>query len=508
MKKSSLAKALCLMLAILMLVPTLCSCLDKDPPEPDSTSQQSNEDTGNNGTVDNNGGGEDDLQAILGFGPENNSNYKFTMLVSDTDEYEHKATRLTDDYVNDAIFKRNKAVEDFFQIELNVKTAAGDYTDKYIFTDKVCSPILSGDHEHDLIVGVSATVADMLGNQYFLPVNKINYIDLSKEWWLPDQYEDLQINSNIYSLYGDMNLSRYSKLHCFIFNTQLINRYGLTSPYKMVENNTWTYSNMVKQTVAVGHEQAGNGVNISSDVFGMIGSTNTQRALLTGFGLEILTRDTATGKPIFPTSLSSTYIGAYNMVSNAFKNNEYNFLQTKIANDDYSTHLNALAQNRCLHLPAYTYWLTDPILTNMSGQFGVAPYPKLSTSQPQYYSQIATGATVTLFPRTLIKGGEALSAKVATYMSYIGKHAVADKYFESYLGERLTSSADMQNMLRTIKETATVTLTTAYHAAYENTLLSIFGSCPTDFGSGIGDEYLLRRPNWNATLRYYLSTRY
>lgn len=477
---------MCLALVLLMILPMAMACKKDEEP------------AGTGDNVDNT----IDYQAILGFGPEDNSNYKFTMLVSDTDASEHKADGLNSNFVNDAVFKRNTAVQDFFKIQLNVQVEPGDIGDKDTFAEKISTPILAGDNEHDLIIGVTAVIADTLGSEYYLPTNKIDYIDLSKDWWVAGQYDNLQVNNNIYTLYGDMNLSLYSEIHCFIFNVQMINNNSLKSPYAMVADNEWTYANMAAQTVVVGHETTGDGVDIVDDTFGMIGATNPQRALMTGFGLGLITRNPNTLRPEFPAALSETYTLAYAMVSDAFVNNEYNLIKTQEGNNDYSKHLQAVATDRCLHLPSYTYWITDPILTGMAGDFGVVPYPKLDANQPQYYSQIATGATTTLFPKTLVETD--LSAKVATYMSYVGREMVAQPYFNNYLKERLARSPEMQTMLETVRQTATMTLTTVYHTYFTGTLLTLFGSCPTDYGHGIADEYAKRYPGWKGEMKILL----
>ena len=95
--KTKAIKLISLILALLMLVPLIASC-------------------GKGGTPPSNEDGADendsaiDYQAILGFGPENNQDYKFTMLVSDSDSYEHLSKELNSNFVNDAVFKRNIAI--------------------------------------------------------------------------------------------------------------------------------------------------------------------------------------------------------------------------------------------------------------------------------------------------------------------------------------------------------------------------------------------------------------
>ena len=488
--KKNLIRILSLVLVLLMILPFAVAC--KKDKEPEGTGDNVDE------TID--------YQAILGFGPEDNGGRNFKMLVSSSDAEEHHAKELNSNFVNDAVFKRNIAVQDFFKITLETQIEPGDWADRNHFIEKVTTPIMSGDNEHDLIIGVSAIVGDILGNEYFLPVNQIDYIDLSKEWWVEGQYDNLQVNGNLFAVYGDMNLSLYSELHCFIFNAQMISFNSLKSPYAMVANNEWLYSNVVEQTVVVGSGDGDNIVEIEEDTFGMIGATNPQRALLTGFNLEILGRNQSTGRPEFPAALTQNYINAYNMVSDAFTSNEYNLAQTADASG-YSKHLTAMAQDRCLYLPAYVKWITDPILTGMAGDFGVVPYPKLSAEQTGYYSQIATGATCTLFPKSLTDTD--LPAKVATYMSYVGKSMVAEPYFQNYLKERLARSPEMQEMLETVRQTATMNLSTIYHTYFSPQLLTLFGSeqlnaGKQDYRAGIADEYASRLPGYKGALKVLL----
>lgn len=492
MKKTSI-KILALTLAVLMLIPFAVSCKkDSEAGAPNAENVDK--------TID--------YQAILGFGPEDNNGYEFTILASTTDASEHDAKELNSNFVNDAVFKRNIAVQDFFNIKLKVQVEPGDYSDKASFNATITTPITAGDNQHDLIVGVTAVIADTLGSDYYLPVNKINHIDLSKEWWVAGQFDKLQINNNIYSVYGDMNLSLYSEIHSFIFNVQMIDHNSLLSPYARVSNNSWTYANMVADTMAVGAPGTADGVTIEDDTFGMIGTTNPQRALLTGFGLDVIVRNTENNRPEIPEQPDQTYIEAYNMVSDAFTNNEYNLLKHAKADNDYSDHLTALAQNRCLYLPAYTYWITDPILTGMQGDFGLVPYPKLSAEQTSYYSQIATGATATLFPKSLTTVD--LSAKVATYMSYVGNEMVAKPYFDNYLKERLARSPEMQTMLETVRSTATMTLSTVYHTALTGgQILQLFEVSETtnwngDGKGGVASEFKSRYPSYRTSIKQLL----
>ena len=482
--KTKAIKLLSFILALLMLVPLIASCGKGGTPPSNEAGAD-----GNDSAID--------YQAILGFGPEDNQDYKFTILVSDSDSYEHLSKELNSNFVNDAVFKRNIAVEEFFKIKLNVIETPGNYFDRANFKKVVEGPIISGQHEHDLVVGVMGAIANIEPTTLFLPVQDIEYIDLDKEWWVANQFEDLSVEGKLFTLFGDMNLTLYSEIHTFIFNEQMISNNSLVSPYQRIKDNTWIYSNVVKDSIIVGSGDGDEVIELEEDTFGMIGTVNPQRALKTGFNLSILQRNPSTGQWFFPSALDQTYINAYMMVYDAFMSHEYNSFQ-EAEDDDYTESLTAMAQDRCLYLPSYNHFITNPILTGMEGDFGVVPYPKLNADQSRYYCQVATGSTCTLFPKTLTD--TTLSAKVATYMSYVGSEMVAKPYFDNYLKERLARSPAMQEMLDLVRDSAVISADSYYPFG----LLTLFEVSYVEynqFGTGISDEYTRRFQGLKSDLK-------
>ena len=97
------------------------------------------------------------------------------------------ADELTGEVVNDAIFARNHAVCDRF----NVKLDSVVYDENKI-TEQAKNVVLAGDDSfqmvsgHIILLGMAA-VNDIMYNWYDLP-----HIDFSKPWWSPSTEEDLR----------------------------------------------------------------------------------------------------------------------------------------------------------------------------------------------------------------------------------------------------------------------------------------------------------------------------
>lgn len=139
---------------------------------------------------------------------------------------------------------------------------------------------------------------------------------------------------------------------------------------------------------------------------------------------------------------------------------------------DYSVALNAMANDRVLFLPSYVEWITEEVIRNMKGDYGIVPYPKLDEEQANYRSQLATAASVTCFPQTI--SDAELSAQVATYMSYLGYDTVVKEYYDGYLKERISRTPEMLEMLELVRDTATISLSTAYSSTFKQPILEMF----------------------------------
>jgi len=441
------------------------------------------------------------VEELVGFGKSDHNFKTFTILVSDTDQSEHLAEGYDGTIVNDLIFARNMQAEDYFGIEIKVHPEQGGQpAHKQNFMSKIQTAALTEENPYDLIVGVTSMVSSMFGNSYFLPTNHLDYVDLSRNWWMTDLHEQLQINGNIYLLYGDMNLSLYSKVHCFMFGEQLVRDLQIEDPYDLVENNEWTIEKVIEMSATAGAELNGNETpEIGSDRLGLIGTVNPQRAFMTAFGLELIAHDQETGVPAFPEALPERFTNLYSKISNAYRDNDYNiFLPAE--DNDYSPAFYAMSANRVLFLPAYMGWITDEIIRNMSSDYGIVPYPKADGEQIGYYSQLATGATCTLFPKNVADVD--LSAQVATYMSYLGNRDVSKKYFQNYLQERLSKSPRMAEMLGLIRETTTMSLTTVYSSSFGKALMELFEvSYVHDYGDGLSSEYASRLKTYKFELK-------
>lgn len=74
-------------------------------------------------------------------------------------------------------------------------------------------------------------------------LGQTKYPDLTGPWWPSDFVNEIVVNDMLYSLVESSSKGTLCNIHGTFFHEELIDRYGLTSPYEMVENNIWTFAN-------------------------------------------------------------------------------------------------------------------------------------------------------------------------------------------------------------------------------------------------------------------------
>lgn len=476
-------------LAIMMLVSCLAACgggKESDSTTAATTTAQGAIDATASQTPAETEPPEPTLEDKLGFGETNYDGYVFNMLIAKTDEYEHLAETLTGDLVNDAVYARNTQVEEFFNIDLQIKEMPCNWGDRQTFTAEISKQVLAGDPTWDMVVGQTAVMGTGLDSDYYLNIAEMPYMDLSKPWWVANQYDRLQINGKLYGIFGDMNLSLYGDIHGIFFSEVIVSENKLEDPYELVKNGKWTLDKMLEMATQAGGELDGTaGVSAAGDRLGMISTVNPMRAMLTSCGCEIIQR-VDDGSITFAEAPSEKHIDAYTKLSNAFAEGNYN---AKLSgNGQYDESLQIMADDRVLFLPTYLNYISTEIMRTMESDFGILPYPKYDEAQENYISQIGTGATMTCFPQNI--ANPELSAQIANYMGYLGTETLVSTYFETYLQERLSRSPEMQEMLTLIRETATANLTTVYATLFSPTLLTWFEvSASTDHGTSLVSKY-------------------
>ena len=273
-------KLLALLLACLLLVPGLVACgggtdteSQNDETETKAPETQGQEDNGNNrydasfdrSTV------KDDVPTDLKFAGET-----FTFFTRNDLEhwkYEMDVDEILNDTLYDAIYYRNKTVEERLGIEITTVQQAGNFANRTTWNDTLRTAVNTKTEDFDaaaiyLSQGSVLAVENMYYNVIDFP-----HISLEKPWWNQNIQKELTMFNTLYYLAGDIAVTETTETFTMMFNKNLYDRYyGATgvSLYDLVDEKKWTIDYMYDLVAGVHEDLNGDGVISDGDLVGFV----------------------------------------------------------------------------------------------------------------------------------------------------------------------------------------------------------------------------------------------
>ncbi len=314
-----------------------------------------------------------------------------TVLTRSDEEFinEIYAAEQTADTMNDAIFARNRKVEEQLGVNIEVISREGDYAHRNDFNSSVVREVMAGTTEFDVISYYAYSMPEIAIQNVLYNLNDIKYLDLTKPWWHQMFIENAEIYGKLYAVSGDINLSTVSYRMAMFFNKGLAESYlPDVDIYKTVLDGKWTQEYLIGLTKDIYQDLNGNDTKDDGDFFGLdinhgldpfpvgAGITYTKKTADGGYEWNLFNEKNNT--------IIERFYEAYNA------NNGIFFIDKS---DD-----NRFIENQIIFTIAKLNY-TDK-LRDSNEDFGILPLPKYDERQEQYYSlandnysQIAVPAT-------------------------------------------------------------------------------------------------------------------
>ena len=165
------------------------------------------------------------------------------MLVRTEFKYEFGAED-SGDIVDDAVWARNVAIEDKFNVKLNIVDVSGSFTDREIYVNTISSDVMSGAGEYDLFASAANYMLPTVPQGYYMDLYDVPYIDLSQDWWSRGYVDNMTLDGSLYLASGSASLNLLENMCVIFFNKEMITDYGLEEPYDLVTSGSWTIDNI------------------------------------------------------------------------------------------------------------------------------------------------------------------------------------------------------------------------------------------------------------------------
>ena len=170
--------------------------------------------------------------------------------------------------VNDAVFERNKAVEERLNVKINSVEEITD--DAYVITTKASTAVKAGTHEYDIIAAACYVAVNESLNGTFADMRESAYIDFDQPWWSRGYNEVVEYQGAQFCGLSSALLSQYRLAFVTLFNKDLFTEANQPFLYEYVENGSWTLDKQIS-LVPLFHRDNGNGEqDEQGDIYGLV----------------------------------------------------------------------------------------------------------------------------------------------------------------------------------------------------------------------------------------------
>jgi len=313
----------------------------------------------------------------------------------------------TGDPVNDALYRRDRLVEEKY----NIKIKYSIYAEAGPVYNAAKKSIAAGDDSFDYAMDKMMDLTKPLAQAgQLVDFNTIPNIDLSKEWWSKYAIRDLTINGKFYFPTGDITARYPGSQYLMLFNKKLMSDMGIDYPYKTVIDGNWTYDALFNITKGVTKDLNGDGVlKKNDDLFGLVVETMAPLCFLRAAG-EGLTK-IVDGNPVFNVKNERT-VEIMGKLASVWADPQYVYYPSSYQVYD---EVPIFKEDRALFV-AMTGTNTS-LYRDMESDFGIVPLPKYDTNQTEYYSHCqpwgSAGVCVPVTCKDLERTGMIIEAMAA-----------------------------------------------------------------------------------------------
>ena len=445
---AKLKRITAVLIALLMLVPTLASCSDNTPAETkETTSQQETAQTAESTDASADESETEDerikpnIPESADFGGDDITflhwyNPAWTETVRQSrDIY---AEGITGEAINDAVYNRNVKIEDAYKVKIALQLEQS--TD---IASMVGQQVTAGDSTYDVVYQILSAAPALIQKSYFHNLFNVPNIDLTKPWWDQNSISSLSTMGILPLVSTSINVNDKDATAALAFNKTIAENNQLEDLYTLVREGKWTYDKLTEMAEATYNDSNGDGTMTPDDVYGFLGGRDVIDSLYHGSGSQFITKN-ENDEFVFT-------FGTERDVDVISKGID-------IVNSSwYFNHHAWKDQSDILYRQIFEtghglfFWMRLDDVTNMragDADFGIIPIPKYEEAQDKYYSLVSQHTTGLMsIPITCAGDNLSMVGMVLEALAAESHYTLIPEYIETSLKTKNSRDAESADML-------------------------------------------------------------
>ena len=285
------------------------------------------------------------------------------------------------DTINDAVFRRNTAVEDRFNVRIKEHKTPDSLKDSK-------NSILAGDHAYDMVWVFKGESPQLTTQGLLLDMKKLPILDLDQPWWDQNCRRELSIAGKTFLMTGALSIMDDDNTMMFVFNKKVMKDVGIEAPYQKALDRTWTWDVLYDMCKQVYSDLNGDGNHDQEDRYGFHVQYYDSGYILASLGTKYVT--TGDDGSLSLTLMDGTTVQAIEKLVQLCNDQDVTYFRQKIkAADQYIEGINLFKSD---HFMFYVSEAIDfPHFRDMESDWGLCPAPMLNEEQGRYYLTLDGG---------------------------------------------------------------------------------------------------------------------
>lgn len=346
------------------------------------------------------------------------------------------------DVLNDAIYQRNRALEERLNCTIGVFAGEGwqDYGSELT---RIRASISSGDNAWQIVAIWGINCSSLVLANCFYDLSDMQYIDETAPWWNQAVVRELTIGGGRYFMTGDLAFeTMLGGAYVMFVNDTLCQQYDLESIPALVNAGTWTIDKMAELAKFAAVDLDGSGVMDDKDQYGLILDTyNSSDSFYTSADIhQIRIED---GLPVYTPDVErvSTLMEKIYPLYYGGEENGSIMLDVDLQVNKF---VNGQAMMIIRELSTAASELRD-----MKDDYTIVPMPKLDEAQENYLVAGYNGAALWGIPSD--NPDTETASIVMEAMAAASHYEITPVYFKTCLQEKYARNEETLEMLDLIR---------------------------------------------------------
>lgn len=342
--------------------------------------------------------------------------------------------------INDAVYIRNTAIEEKFDIKIKeTRVLGGDFSSRFRKSSA------SGDNEFDVAMPYLQNVVSYAQDGLLVDLNSLTYMNLSKPWWNQSCVEQMSVGKHLYFVQSDLTIIDNDAMEAMIFNKNLIQDYNMEDPYELVLSGKWTIDKLIDMCKGVSSDLNGDGaMKLKDDRFGLVVQRTSFLSYYAAAEGTIVEKD-GNDLPYINFASERNYLLLAKITDMMRdKENVVDLHRYEGQFGIYDEQAKMFSEDRGLFM-----WLRMRIvenLRNMEADFGIIPLPKYDENQSNYVNRMNPNTSTVI---TILKTNTELerTSIILEALACESKYTLQPAYYELNLKGKYARDTESEAML-------------------------------------------------------------